>query len=407
MILPEQIAEMRIAQQKWAARPVRQRLECLQKLRAEIGRNAEKLAASSANARSRPMAESLTAEVLPLAEACRFLERNAARILSPVRFGKRGRPLWLTGVRSEVVRDPLGIVLVIGPGNYPLLLPGVQMIQALIAGNAVLLKPGTGGTECARLLIASIIAAGFDASLIHLFPESVDSVRYAIRLLPDKVIFTGSAEVGKKIAAMLVDPPIPAIMELSGCDGVILRADADIELAVKALKFATALNAGNTCMVPQRLFVHRSILTDMEKLLGESFPPLTPFEDDQEAAALLNDCTFALGASIFSRDESAARILAGKLQTGLVTINDIIVSSADARLPFGGRRGSGYGSTRGSEGLLELTQPKSITVSSGRFRPAYQPLTPIMVRVILGYTRLTHMGFRPYFTSIFKPQKRS
>jgi len=409
MISPQQIADMRTAQQKWAERPVSQRLDYLRKLRSNIGRNAEKLASSSANVRSRPMSESLTAEVLPLAEACRFLERSAARILSPVRYGKRGRPVWLIGVKSEVVREPVGVVLIIGPGNYPLFLPGVQMIQALIAGNAVLLKPGNGGTGCARLLIDLIKESGFDASLIHLLPESIDSVREAIAINPDKVIFTGSAEVGKKIAAMLCNPPIPAIMELSGCDGVIVRADADLELVTKALRFATELNAGNTCMVPRRLFVHQSILTVFKNLQGDRFPEILCFDTDQEAATLLNDCSYALGASIFSRDESAARKLADRLQTGLVTINDIIVSSADARLPFGGRRGSGYGSTRGAEGLLELTQPKSITISSGRFRPAYQPVTPVTIRLLLAYARFVHAtGFRQYLSSLIsKPHIRS
>ena len=112
-----------------------------------IAEHAGQLAEASASARLRPTLESLTAEVLPLAEACRFLEREAGKLLAPLRLGKRGLPLWLAGVRSEIQREPFGVVLIIGPGNYPLLLPGVQLIQALVAGNAVLLKPGVGGTD--------------------------------------------------------------------------------------------------------------------------------------------------------------------------------------------------------------------------------------------------------------------
>ena len=93
--------------------------------------------------------------------------------------------------------------------------------------------------------------------------------------------------------------------------------------------------------------------------------------DDREALLRANDCPFALAASIFSRDESAARSLAAGLTAGIVTINDLIVPSADARLPFGGRKRSGFGVTRGAEGLLELTTPKVVTVSRGRFRPAF------------------------------------
>ncbi|MDJ8954084.1 aldehyde dehydrogenase family protein, partial [Clostridium perfringens] len=86
----------------------------------------------------------LTAEVMPLLAACQFLERSAPRILKPRRFGAWGRPFWLAAVRSEVQREPLGVVGIIGPGNYPLFLPGVQALQALVAGNAVWIKPGVG-----------------------------------------------------------------------------------------------------------------------------------------------------------------------------------------------------------------------------------------------------------------------
>ena len=208
------------------------------------------------------------AEVLPLAEACRFLEREAGKLLKPRRLGRRGLPLWLAGVCSEIQREPFGVVLIIGPGNYPLLLPGVQLIQALVAGNAVWLKPGGGGTEAARALCDLIVRAGFDPQLVALLPESAEAARAAIAARPDKVLFTGSAATGEKILAQLAPHLIPATMELSGCDAVIVRADADLDLAVKALVFGLRLNNGATCMSPQRVFVARSIATELEGRLG-------------------------------------------------------------------------------------------------------------------------------------------
>ncbi len=82
------------------------------------------------------------AEVLPLADACRFLERSGPAILRPRKLGGRGRPAWLWGVTGTITREPQGVVLILGPANYPFFLPGVQLVQALVAGNAVLLKPG-------------------------------------------------------------------------------------------------------------------------------------------------------------------------------------------------------------------------------------------------------------------------
>ena len=99
-------------------------------------------------------------EVLPLADACRFLERQATRLLAPVRL--RHRPLWMCGVAAEVQRQPWGVVLIIAPSNYPLLLPGVQLVQALVTGNAVLLKPGVGGLATASMLKQLLVMAGLD-----------------------------------------------------------------------------------------------------------------------------------------------------------------------------------------------------------------------------------------------------
>ncbi len=216
--------------------PLGNRLQRIRVLRALIAEHALELAESSAAARRRPNSEALVAEVTPLAEACRFLEQNAKALLAPRQFGRRGRPLWLAGITSEIRREPWGVVLVIGPGNYPLLLPGVQIVQALVAGNAVVLKPGVGGMAAARCLHRMIELAGIDPRLVGILPEAAEAARMAIAARPDKVLFTGSASVGEKVLFQVAPQLTPATMELSGCDAVIVRADADLDLVVKALK---------------------------------------------------------------------------------------------------------------------------------------------------------------------------
>jgi acyl-CoA reductase-like NAD-dependent aldehyde dehydrogenase len=364
-------------------------------LRHLIAKHAMVLAKASASARFRPALESLTAEVLPLAEACRFLEREAKALLAPRRLGRRGLPLWLSGVDSEVHREPLGVVLIIGPGNYPLLLPGVQMLQALVAGNAVLLKPGKGGSAVARAFCDLILQAGFDPTLVTLFSESTDDARAAIAARPDKILFTGSTVVGERILQQLAPQFIPATMELSGCDAVIIRADADLDLAVKALVFGLTLNGGATCMAPKRVFVSATLCAQLESRLKRAFESTsaalvtnhklsallngaladgahiiaggiradgnveTPIvlagvsprsrllqadvfapvlaivavADDREAIQCANDCPFALTASIFSGDVSAAHRMALDIKGGVITINDLILPTADPRVP--------------------------------------------------------------------------
>lgn len=455
----------RSAQSRWSRTPLARRLELICQLRRLIAEHAPQLAEASASARQRPALESLSAEVLPLAEACRFLEREAGRLLAARRLGRGGRPLWLAGVRSEIHREPLGVVLIIGPANYPLLLPGVQLVQALAAGNAVLLKPGIGGAPAAQALAELVLRAGFDPQLVALLPESSEAARCAIRTRPDKVLFTGSAATGENILGQLAPHLIPATMELSGCDAVLVRADADLDLVVRALAFGLRLNGGATCMSPKRVLVHRSIATELEGRLAQNlcrrrgneshpsiynpgrlasaaterlrpvlddalargahliageisddgsvtiplvlggvspssrllrediFAPvlaLVTVADDHEAVSRANDCPFALTASIFSRNESAARLLAARINAGAVTINDLIIPTADARLPFGGRGRSGFGATRGAEGLLELTTAKVVTVSRGKFRPAFDSPQPGDEALFNAYFRLAH-----------------
>lgn len=446
----------RSAQSIWSRTPLRDRLERIRVLRALIAEHALELAESSAAARRRPNSEALVAEVTPLAEACRFLEQNAKALLAPRRHGRRGRPLWLAGITSEIRREPWGVVLVIGPGNYPLLLPGVQIVQALVAGNAVVLKPGVGGMPAARCLHRLIELAGIDPRLVGILPEAAEAARMAIAARPDKVLFTGSAAVGEKVLFQLAPQLTPATMELSGCDAAIVRADADLDLVVKALKFSLALNDGATCMAPKRVFVSAARATELEGRLAEAMRPTTitlplspalkasfddllshgahfiagglvgdqsvrlpavlggvspaskflhedvfapvvalvTVADDHESVLRTNDCPYALGVSIFTQDEAVARELAGRVNAGVVTINDLLLPTADARLPFGGRNRSGFGSTRGAEGLLELTVPKVVTVSRSKFRFAFEPPHPDDAALFQSYLTAAHQrGF--------------
>lgn len=422
------------AQGLWSNTALSRRIELLRTFRDLLAQHGPRLAESSAVPRSRPIAESLTAEVIPLAEACKFLEREAQRILAPRKLGRRGRPLWLSGVTTEIRREPLGVVLVVAPSNYPLYIPGVQALQALAAGNAVLLKPGAQGTAIAHALTELLQHAGFNHQLVQVLPESPEAVAGAARGGVAKVFLTGSDQTGAAVQRLLAPLLIPATMELSGCDAAFVRADADLELTTRALTFGLRLNNGATCIAPRRIFVHRSIATEFEgrlatalqvasatttplalkpelsrllndalaqgahllsgKLLdtGDCIPPLVvggastsmrllhedvfapvmslvTVADDLEALEKARQCPYALAATVFTRDESAARELSGRIHAGLVIVNDMIVPSADPRIPFAGRGSSGFGVTRGAEGLLEMTTPKVVAIQHNRFLP--------------------------------------
>lgn len=143
-------------QTRWATTPLADRLRVVRAARQIMASRVEDFAAAISPLLARTKADTLVTELLPLLDACRFLEREAKRLLAPRKLGRRGRPLWLSGVVAEIHREPLGHLLVIGPSNFPLFLPGVQVLQALVAGNIVTWKPGAGGGTVA-LLVAEVL----------------------------------------------------------------------------------------------------------------------------------------------------------------------------------------------------------------------------------------------------------
>lgn len=449
------LSEIRRAQCAWRTTSLSVRLGVIRRFRHLLTEQGELVAHSGNACAHRAISEILASEVIPLADACKFLERDARSILAPRVLGRLGRALWLGGVNSQIRREPFGVVLVITPSNYAIFLPGVQVLQALAAGNAVLLKPGPGGLSAALQIARLLHTAGLPEQLLRVLPETPEAAVSAIESGVDKVFFTGSVQVGRQLLAQLAPRAVPSVMELSGCDAVIVRADADLDLAVSALVFGLRLNSGQTCIAPRRAFVARSVATEFEGRLARALAGCTTVEfspaqqrmlvplcldalsdgahllagkiesdskivgplalagvapngallredifgpllavmtvaDDDEAVHLANESPYALGATIFSRDETAARELARRIEAGVVVINDMIAPTADARLPFGGRKLSGFGVTRGREGLLEMTTQKVVVVNRGPGRPHFEKPQPWHEGLFLAFLRFSH-----------------
>lgn len=415
------------SQARWAQLGVAERVRAVCPLRHVMAADPRPFVESVRTAFRRGDAETLAAEILPLADACRFLEREARSILRPRRLGARGRPLWLWGVSATILREPWGRVLVIAPGNYPLMLPGIQVVQALVAGNSVYVKPAPGCSAPMKRLADALYGLGVPRAVMSVLDEDAGTAR-ALFGSVDKVFLTGSEATGRAILAELAATLTPGVMELSGCDAAFVQETADLDSAARAIAFGLRLNSSATCLAPRRIFVHdrvaaalaqklvaavagcpeahvaphsRDLLnelgTDAAKSgatllagrlpVGDRTTPLlfdrcTPHmrllqEDvmapvaslvrvrsDEDALAASRACGFRLGASVFGAADPAAA-LAARVDAGCVVVNDAIVPSADPRVPFGGRGRSGFGVTRGAEGLLEMTRPKAICTRGG------------------------------------------
>jgi len=150
--IAEQVGACRRAQPEWAGRPVRERLRSVRRFRQSLVSACDELCAAVEREIGRSVEETVAADVLPLADACKFLECEATRLLRPRRVALRRRPLWLWGQRDSIHRRPHGVVGIIGTWNYPVFLNGGQIAQALVAGNGVAWKPSEVSIASAPLL---------------------------------------------------------------------------------------------------------------------------------------------------------------------------------------------------------------------------------------------------------------
>ncbi len=196
------------------------RLAVFARLRRIVAEESQGFAATAVGS-NMTEADVLVAEVMPFLAACRFLEKQAG-ILLATRRPDGGRPLWLIGTRLVVRRVPFGIVLILSRRNYPLLLPTVQVVEALAAGNAVLVKPAPGCAGSIDALAELLRRAGLPDALCIVLPDSHETGEQALAAGVDKVVLTGGEATGPHVLRRLAETLTPATMELSGDDAAIV-----------------------------------------------------------------------------------------------------------------------------------------------------------------------------------------
>jgi acyl-CoA reductase-like NAD-dependent aldehyde dehydrogenase len=259
----ESLAEIaqrcRQAQAAWARLPIQQRLQPVRTARGLLVQECDRLCAAVARDLGKPADEIVGGELLPLAEACRFLQRQAGRLLRSKRISLGQRPLWLWGQTDRVERRPRGLVGIIGTWNFPLLLNGVQILQALTAGNGVLWKPSEVAPASAEALFGLLARAGFPTGLLKVLPATREAGQELVDAAVDHVIFTGSSATGRRVAEHLGRRLVSSTLELSGCDALFVLEDADIDLAARAAWFAFSVNRGQTCIAARRALVQRRL----------------------------------------------------------------------------------------------------------------------------------------------------
>ena len=179
---------------------------------------------------------------------------------------KRKTPIVHFPAKSYIYKDPYGVALIIGPFNYPVQLILLPLVAAISAGNCAILKPSENTVNTA-LLLEKIINDNFDESYIKVVNPlgGKEVVSYLLDLKFDYIFFTGSIGVGKIIMKKAAENLTPVTLELGGKSPCIVDKDAKLEMSAKRLVWGKFLNAGQTCVAPDYLYVHKDV---KEKFLG-------------------------------------------------------------------------------------------------------------------------------------------
>lgn len=167
---------------------------------------------------------------------------------------------------SYSIPEPLGVSLVIGAWNYPVNLTLVPAISAIAAGNTVVLKPSELAANTSAVL-AKMINTNFDPSFITVVEGGVDKTTELLEQPFDKIFFTGSVGVGKIVYQAAAKNLVPVTLELGGKSPLIVAPDANLKITVKRLVWGKFVNAGQTCIAPDYVLVHKSIEKDFLETL--------------------------------------------------------------------------------------------------------------------------------------------
>ncbi len=202
--------------------------------------------------------------------------RHAQRVLGPrrVRSG-----LIALNQAATLEYQPLGVVGVIGPWNYPVFTPMGSIVYALAAGNAVIFKPSEFTPATGSWLAESLAEITVDKPLLQVVTGFGDTGAALARGGVDKIAFTGSAATARKVMAACAENLVPMLAECGGKDALLVDADADLDAAADAAVWGALSNAGQTCVGVERVYVVESVYHTFLERVTERAAKVRPGED--------------------------------------------------------------------------------------------------------------------------------
>jgi len=278
----------------------------------------------------RPAAITRSMDILPAVLSLKYARRHARRWMRPQRV-PIGWPFGWPGARARICYQPLGVVGIISPWNFPITLTFGPLAGALAAGNRCLIKPSEHTPALAELL-RHLVRTAFDATEVAVVTGGVE-VAAAFAALPfDHLLFTGSTAVGRQVLTAAAAHLVPVTLELGGKSPVVLGRSADLGRAVDRILLAKLANAGQMCVAPDHVYLPADSIDAFtaraKRWVEEAYPPVRLDTDAtgiingqqlQRVQALLSDAA-ARGARLIpltpSREAPSARLAVPTLVVG-------------------------------------------------------------------------------------------
>ncbi len=269
---PEQvraaIARARAAQIGWAETDFAKRRAVLQRMNDHILEHSEELVDVIVRDAGKTRENALVGEIWTVLEKLRWTIANGERFLRSERVSSG----LLAHKRARLEYRPLGVIGAIIPWNYPLQNILNPLIPALMAGNAVVVKPSEWVAWSAERIVAiakeALVAEGCSPDLVQLVQGYAETGKALIGGGIDSLVFIGSVENGRRVLATAAESLVPVVLELGGKDPFIVCDDASLEQAAHAALAGCFINAGQNCVASERLLVFDAVYDEFAALVG-------------------------------------------------------------------------------------------------------------------------------------------
>lgn len=272
----------REAQTAWAKRSLDERISILETFQRDLLDDRIEVAEAVTREAGKPTTEALVADVMPSLDMVAFLAKHGAATMQGERF-RMENPLLIDRT-SETKREPIGVVGIIAPWNYPLSIPATQATTALFAGNAVVLKPSELTPLVGADLVDRLHAAGVPENVCQLVQGAAEVGQALVEAAPDKILFTGSVETGRAVSQHANQVGTSATLELGGKDPMLVLDDANVDLAARGAVWSAFTNAGQTCAAVERVYVDPTVADRFTERVVEAAQRLRLAPGDEPGA---------------------------------------------------------------------------------------------------------------------------